>query len=58
MTEEEQNTVRVGPFEISTLDRDRLRSIADLNERTFAAEVRIALRRHMTYMEDKLSADG
>jgi len=44
--------------EIDRLDRDRLRSIADLNERSFAAEVRVALRFYLQHAEERLSADG
>lgn len=44
--------------EIDRLDRDRLRSIADLNERSFAAEARVALRFYLQHAEARLSADG
>jgi hypothetical protein len=58
MTEKQQEKVRVGPFDILRIDRDRLSSLADLNERTFAAEVRVALRFYMQHAEERLSADG
>ena len=44
--------------EVDTIDRDRLRSLADLNERSLAAEVRVALRFYMQHAEERLSADG
>jgi len=44
--------------EVDTIDRDRLRSLADLNERSLAAEARVALRFYMQHAEERLSADG
>lgn len=54
----EQKTVRVGPFDIPESERDRLADLARLNERSFAAEVRIALRSYLLDREARLSADG
>jgi hypothetical protein len=43
---------------VSEKDIQVLRDLAEMNERTFAAEVRVAIRNHVLRMANKLSADG